>query len=211
MNNNKNISAYKMDIPTEIPRHINPEIQDPISKSVIYTFTTQDICIDNDGNILYKFPYSENTYWTNFKYSCYNITKNQPEQLEIGIELHTSDGYKYCIKPVEYLEDKKWYDTVWPIPSIYTFGTNASINFKVKPSSDTKSMYNIVISLLGFTDLFPKVENYLLLSPLDTYQFVFCNFEGDKNINGTIYNVEHYDYICQIINKSCGIRLIKRY
>ena len=196
-----------MDIPTDIPCRINPDIQDPISKSVIYTFTTKDFYLDNDKNILYRFPYSKDTYWTNFKYSCYNITKNRPEQLEFGIELRTTDGYKYCIKSVENLEDKKWYDTIWPIPSINTIGTDASIDFKITPPSDKNSIYNIVISLLGFIDLFPKVENYLLLSPFDTYQFVFSEYES----YGSIHNVEHYDYIRDIIKKACGIRLIKRY
>jgi hypothetical protein len=205
--------ALKMDIPTDIPRRINPDIQDPISKSVIYTFTSQDFYIDNDRNMLYRFPYSKNTYWTNFKYTCFNITKNQYEQLDIGIELKTSDSYKYTIKEMEVLEDKKWYDTVWPIPSIYTYGSDACIDFKIKPPSDNKSIYNIVISLLGFMDLFPKVENYLLLSSLDTYQFVFAKYEQDdlEGARGSIYNVEHYDYIREIIVKACGVRLIKRY
>jgi hypothetical protein len=201
-----------MDIPTDIPRYINPDIQDPISKSVIYTFTSRDFYLDNDKNILYRFPYSQNTFWTNFKYSCYNITKNQYERLEIGIELRTFNGYKYCIKPIDNLENKKWYDTIWPIPSINTIGTDASVDFKIIPPSDNKSTYNIIISLLGFTDLFPKVENYLLISSLDTYQFVFAKYEvDDLEPRGVIYNVENYDYIREIIVKACGIRLITRY
>jgi len=196
-----------MDIPTDIPTLINPHIQDYISKSVIYTFSTKDFYIDDEKNILYRFPYSKNTYWTNFKYSCFNITKNQQEHLEIGIELRTSDGYKYTIKSMEDLENKKWYDTVWPIPSIYTVGTEACIDFKIKPPSDNKSIYNVVISLLGFIDLFPNNNTYLLLSPFDTYQFIFSNFEN----GGSIHNVEHEDYIRDNINTSCIIPMISKY
>jgi hypothetical protein len=201
-----------MDIPTDIPRRINPDIQDPISKSVVYTFDTKDLYFDKDGNIIYNFPYSRATYWTNFKYSCYNTTKNEPEDLEIGLELNTSDNYQYEIIKIQPFENKKVYDTVWPIPSVNTVGRDASVYFKIKYPSEKNSRYSIIVSLIGFTDLFPKVENYLLLSPLDTYQFIFYKYERDDDEpRGSIWNVEHYDYICEIMTKACGIRLIKRY
>lgn len=201
-----------MEFPTDIPHLINPEIQDPVSKSVIYTFSTQDFLLDGEGNILYKFPYSKDTYWTNFTYSCYNITKNQPEELEIGIKLVTSDDYEYCVQMIHTRQAKVWYDTEWPFPSINTIGTSAGVYFKIKQPSDNESKYMIQVKLLGFMDLFPKVENYLLLSTLDTYQFVFAKYEmDDLPSRGVIYNVENYDYIREIIVKACGVRLIKRY
>jgi hypothetical protein len=202
-----------MDIPTDIPRRINPDIQDPISKSVVYTFDTRDLYFDKDGNIIYNFPYSKNTYWTNFKYTCYNITKNETEDLEIGLELNTSDNYQYEIIKMQTFENKTVYDTVWPIPSVNTVGRDAAVYFKIKYPSEMQSKYSIVVSLIGFTDLFPKVENYLLLSSLDTYQFIFCKYEQDDipESRGSIWNVEHYDYIREIMSKACGIRLIKRY
>jgi hypothetical protein len=198
-----------MDIPTDIPRRINPEIQDPVSKSVVYTFSAKDGHFDKEGNLIYKFPYSKDTYWTNFKYTCYNTTKNEPELLEIGLELVTSDGYSYCIQMLHERQDKVWYDTEWPFPSIYTFGSQAGLYFKVTLPSGN-SLYSINISLLGFEDLFPKVENYLLLSFLDTYQFEFSKFDSDDS-KDSIFNVEHNDYIRHIIKKACGIRMIKRY
>ena len=199
-----------MNIPTDIPRYINPEIKDPLTKSVVYTFQKQDITIDEEGNLLYKFPYSKDTYWTNFKYSCYDNTHNELRRLDIGIKLVTSNNYEYCIQMIHLREDKVWYDTEWPFPSVHTVGNTAGLYFKVKVPSDN-SKYTINISLLGFMDLFPKVTNYLLLSKLDTYQFVFAKYEQDDETNGVIYNVENYDYIREIIDKSCGIRLIKRY
>lgn len=201
-----------MDIPTDIPRRINPEIQDPISKSVLYTFSAKDKYRNDDGYLIYKFPYSKNTYWTNFKYTSYNNTTNQYLCLEIGLELVTNDGYTYCVQMLHDRENKKWYDTDWPLPSIKTLGEKAGIYFKVKPPSNNP-LYSITISLLGFEDLFPKVENYLLLSSLDTYQFVFSNFEKDNEDSqgGSIYTVEQYDYIRDTIKKACGVRLLKRY
>lgn len=199
-----------MNIPTDIPNRINPEIQDPISKSVIYSFTSKDVHHSYDGYLMYKFPYSKNTYWTNFKYTCYNTTKNEYSKLDIGIELVTNDNYTYCVQMIQEREDKVWYDTDWPFPSVKLAGSNAGLYFKVKPPSDN-SIYSINISLLGFMDLFPKVENYLLLSTLDTYQWVFSKFGKDDDECGSIYNVEHYDYIRDIVNKACGVRLIVRY
>jgi hypothetical protein len=202
-----------MEIPVEIPKRINPNMQDPISKSVVYSFDNTDVFFDKDGNIIYTFPFSKNTYWTNFKYSCYNITKDEPEDLEIGLELNTSDNYQYEIIKMQTFENKKVYETVWPIPSINTTGSDAYIYFKIKYPSERNSKYSLMLSLIGFLDLFPKVDNYLLLSPLDTYQFIFCKYENDTipESRGTIWNVEHYDYVREIITNACGIRLITRY
>ena len=222
LNNSK---LYKMNIPIDIPRRINPEIQDPISKSVVYSFTTKDSHINNTGYIMDQFPYSKNTYWTNFKYSCYNTVTGQAICLEIGLEIEATDQYKYCIQMLEEREDNKWYDTDWPFPSIKTAENKAGLYFKVKPPPDGVK-YSINISLLGFMDLFPRVENYLLLSPLDTYQFVFSNFENyDLDLSsGSIYSAKNYDYTCARaatvgfaysrnvnVNNACGVRLIKRY
>ncbi len=201
-----------MDIPTEIPKRINPLVQDYVSKSVIYTFDTKDVCFDKDGNILYRFPYSRDTFWTNFKYSCYNTKKEQYEKLRFEIILITTDEYEYNIKMLDRYDDKTWYDMDWPIPSINTSGSIGGIYFKVKPSIDTDSTYNIVISVLGFTDLFPKSEYYLLHSPLDIHQFVLSKFENDPEYpTGSIHNIEHYDYIREIIPKSHTIYMTKHY
>lgn len=201
-----------MYIPIDIPNRINSNIQDYISKSVIYTFDKKDIYYDKNENILYKFPYSKDTYWTNFKYSCYNMQYNTLELLDIEIILITTDGYEYNVKKNEHFNDKTWYDTEWPIPSNYTNESRAGIYFKIKSLIEPLTVYNIVISLLGFTDLFPSTENYLMISSIDTYQFVFSKFEQDyENTSGTIHNVEHYDYIKEIISDSCVIRLINSY
>ena len=192
-----------MNIPIDIPKRINPKIQDPISKSVIYYFPTKDSIIDTDGDILFKFPYSKDTFWTNFKYSYYGY--NEP--LEIGIKLITSNGYSYEIAPQIVREQMRWEDTIWPLPSIKT--ANGGIYLKIKPVTDNE----LSISLLGFMNLYPSVEHYLLISPIDTYQYVFSKTEYDLENSdlsiGSIHNVEHCNYIHNIINKSCGVRLIK--
>jgi hypothetical protein len=202
--------SHKMNIPIDIPRRINPAIQDPVSKSVVYSFTNRDAYLGDEGYHRYKFPYSKDTYWTNFKYSCYNIETNKPVRLEIGLELKTSDGFTYCVQMLHEREDRKWHHTEWPFPSVYTFGGPAGLYFKVKLPSNM-AIYSVNISLLGFMDLFPNVKNYLLLSTLDTYQFVFHKNEDDIENKSIISNVENYDYIRDIIGGACGIRLIARY
>ena len=199
-----------MAIPTEICSKINPDFKDPISKSIIYTFTAKDKFIDNQGCILYKFPYSKNTYWTNFKYNCYKGLSNQAVPVEIGIQLETTDKYTYCLQMIHEREPKVWYDTEWPLPSVYTEDFKAGLYFKIKLPADGED-YSLSISLLGFMDLFPDVKNYLLLSMFDTYQFIIHKNEEDGNQEGKIWNVENNIYIQNYIGSACGIRLIKRY
>lgn len=195
-----------MNIPTDIIPLINPTIQDPIKQSVIYTFSTKDVNFDKEGNILYRFPYSAKTFWTHFKYRCYNMTMNTDENIDIELILVTTDGYTYVLKSnVNRFSSNVWYDTEWPIPSIRN--VESGIYFRIKPLT-AKYKYNIVISLLGFTDLFPLSNHYLLVSPLNTYQFEISVF--DEGV-GSIYNVEHEDYIRGIIDKSCKILPIYQY
>lgn len=183
---------------------------DPISKSVVYTPQPEDYKADTDGSILVRFPYSKDTYWTNFRYKCYGPTQ---EQLNIGIVLITTDGCKYSISEPELREQRKWYDTTWPIPSVNT-PRQSGVYIWLTPPVDSKK-YVITISLLGFMDLFPKVENYLLLSAIDTYQFAFCKYEYEENAipleDGAIHDVNTYGYPHEIMVKAHGVRLIKRY
>jgi len=198
-----------MNFPVDIPKRINPQMADPVSKSVIYTPQPEDYTKDTDGNILVRFPYSKDTYWTNFRYTCYGPTQ---ESLTLGIILITSEGYTYKVSGPQIREQRKWYDTTWPIPSVYTNGETTGVYLWITPPADANK-YVITVSLLGFMDLFPKVENYLLLSPLDTYQFAFCKYELDDlpDARGAIYDVNTYGYIQEINIKTCGNRLINIY
>jgi hypothetical protein len=195
----------KMDFPVDIPLRINPNIQDPIAHSVVYSFQNENALEDARGYIVYKLPYSPNTFWTNFKYTYYGV--NDP-QIEIGIELDTSNDYNYNISYTQPRTAGEWYDTVWPIPSLNNPLNNGSVYIKVRVDSAFQRS-NFRLFLLGFTDLFPQVDHYLLLSASDLYQFVFhMNYE---DVNGTIFNVENFAYIQDFVNAAYGIRLISRY
>lgn len=132
---------------------------------------------------------------------------NNP-QIEIGIELDTSNDYNYNISYIQPREARVWHDTVWPIPSLNNPLNNGSIYIKVRVDSAFQRA-NFRLFLLGFTDLFPQVDHYLLLSARDTYQYVFhMNHEDEA---GTIFNVENLAYVQDLVNDAYGIRLIRRY
>jgi hypothetical protein len=208
-----------MDIPTGVALTINPTM-DALYNSVVYTFNDNDKLFTNNGDIMYKFPYSKGTWWTNFKYSVYPISN---QQLIISVVLITNEGYTYVISRESFIQQNEWNDTIWPLLSLNTSGNNynnynnyninnkSGLYFKIKPLKGDENIH-ISIKLVGFRNLFPKSENYILISPVKTYQFVFTEFENeDGTTDGTMYNVEHVDYIRDIINKSFLVYMLADY
>jgi hypothetical protein len=166
-----------------------------LSNSIIYTFTESSKLIDNDGNTLLRFPYSENTYWTGFKYKSTNYT------LDIEVILITNDGYTYTISHMSKRAIDTWHDTIWAIPSINS-GDCAGIFLLIR--APVESLKQIRFDLHGVMDLYPDVENYILMSEFNTYQFIFSKYDS---VYGTIYNVEHPDYIRGVIDDACKINV----
>jgi hypothetical protein len=193
-----------MFIPTDIPGRINPALEQPISKSIVYTFQNEDALTAHDGSLLFKVPYSKNTFWTNFKYAVPG-----DEQLTIGLELYTSDEYIYNIIPPTQCNPRSWHDTHWPLPSTNSQVNSGVIYIRVYSNSNYNLRHHLNLQILGFMDLFPVESNYILLTQNDTYQFVFYMNNGEGN--ATIYNVENQNYVHNIIHNSQGIRLISRY
>lgn len=198
-----------MDIPVHTATKINPYI-DALSKSIVYTF--REIHSTNDSYSFFKFPYVKNTCWTNFRYLYYDQS-GEPINSDINLEiiLITSDGYTYNIQNniQNNTSNNIWHETQWPIPSVNT-NDSGGLYFKVKLPSTAHTSFKI--HLLGFMDLFPEVDTYLLLASNDIYNFIFSkNIQDGIELNGTIYNVEHIDYIRSIISSSHGIRLTSTY
>lgn len=209
------IMDIMQDIPLNIPYAINPTIQNPSSKSIIYTFSPSDIIREQNGHILYRFPYSKNTVWTNFKYS---VWPSIGQQLIIGVTLVTSDNSIYSLGYDMFTQQNDWYNIDWPIPSTKTRNNTESyegIYLKIKPIAGDENI-NINIQILGFIDLFPKVQNYILTSQNNAqeaiYEFVFTQHykENEENFD-TIYNVEHIDYIRNILPTSYLIYPVRYY
>jgi hypothetical protein len=198
-----------MILPTDIPARINPRMQDPVAHSVVYSFPNEDVIYTHDGAYLYKLPYSRDTFWTNFKFSLYGVDN---AELAIGIEIMTSDDFIYDIAPIVPRRAITWHDTVWPLPSANSGQNNGAFYIRVRPSSAAPfDLQNFRLQVLGFTGLFPRSQNYLLLTERYTYQFVFYMNEGEQQPNARTYNVENDAYIQDIVNNAQGIRLINQY
>jgi hypothetical protein len=147
-----------MDIPTRIAAAINPGHDDYIARSVVYTFNKLSAYDATDTHYIFRFPYSANTFWTNYKYVMHSSEKSSLNHLKIGIKVKLQNGEKYTISPSDELEPSKWYSiSHWVIPSVRPNSDNY-IYFKVSKTSD-----EFRISLLGFTNLLPDASSYTLL------------------------------------------------
>lgn len=144
-----------MNIPVDFVKDINPNLIDPLSKSTVYTFSPGSHQTNNSNELLFKFPYSENTYWTHFKYA----TSLPNTVLESELSIVTDDGYKFIILQHHPRFPSMWYDTVWPLPSINASGGGAGIYLKIKPS---ETPVDIIVHLSGFVDLLPSVDQYII-------------------------------------------------
>jgi hypothetical protein len=192
-----------MDIPISVPLSINPHMNDILYKSNIIHFKYKDALYRNNGSLVYYFPYSPNTFWTNFKYKCYEIGSNIKKQMNIGVELNTNDNYMYNIVKQQDLEYDIWHELDWPIPSTYVTNKQSGVYFVVNiPTNIFGEKLNVTfeITLLGFIDLFPKSTIYLLKSSMNTYQFLFSDYttNSDSNNSSVIMNVENQCYVDDI-------------
>lgn len=196
-------------LPTDTPARINPHMQDPIQYSVVYSFPNENVIHAHDGTYLYKLPYSRDTFWTNFKFNLYGVDN---AELDIGIEINTSNDFIYDIAPLAARRAATWHDTVWPLPSANSGQNNGAFYIRVRPNPAVPfQLPNFRLQILGFMDLFPRSQNYLLLTERYTYQFVLYMNEGEQQPNARIYNVENEVYIEDIVNNAQGIRLISQY
>jgi hypothetical protein len=149
-------------IPLQIPRKIKPQLADPIKHSVIYSFSDHDMVDRNNDYLLYMFPHSECTYWTNFKFSQY-VTN------EVWIEVILIDktGEKQTIG-AEAVQ-KRWHPLYWAMPSIKSVDRSG---YYLKVHHEPGITPQMVITLLGFIEIYPIMPTYLLLDEEDQCQFV---------------------------------------
>jgi hypothetical protein len=168
-----------MNIPIDFIKHINPNLVDPLSKSTVYTFAPGSHQCNDNRELLFKFPYSENTYWTHFKYA----TSKPNTILESELIIVTDDGHESVILHLHPRFPSKWYDTVWPLPSVNT--SISAIYLKIKPSPDN---VDIIVHLSGFVDLLPSVEQYIITAVnAPSTQLAI------SRKHNTIYKIEDYE------------------
>lgn len=207
-----------MNIPTNIPRRINKSVNNVESLSVVYIPQEDKHIYEDDGSILIRFPYSKNTFWTNFKYSCLNQNNIK---LKTELIIKTSNDHMYTVLTINETEQNQWHDTKWAIPSVNTIDHDAGIYLKLYNCRDLPK-YTIRISILGFLHIYPDVIQYFLLSQQNTYLFIFNTCVKDESIaikrerererkrNGSIYSIEQTEHMYTSHN-SYGIRLIDSY
>ena len=189
-----------MNIPIDFIKNINPNLTDPISKSTVYTFAPGSHQYSNSSEVrelLFKFPYSENTYWTHFKYA----TSLPNTVLDVELLVVTEYDQECVILPLKARQPSTWHDTIWPLPSINTSG-GAGIYLKIKPLTDQfqrnlsilpqgvrTDNLDIIVHLSGFVDLLPIVEQYVIMPATNTPLIQLALSRG----NNTIYRLEDYD------------------
>ena len=169
-----------MNIPIDFIKNINPNLIDPISKSTVYTFAPGSHQCNDNRELLFKFPYSENTYWTHFKYA----TSLPNTVLESELLVVTEYGQECVILPLHTRQPSTWHDTIWPLPSINTSG--GAIYLKIKPPLTS---VDIIVHLSGFVDLLRSVEQYVIMPGANTPLIQLALSKG----NNTIYRLEDYD------------------
>jgi hypothetical protein len=170
-----------MNIPIDFIKNINPNLVDPLSKSTVYTFAPGSHQCNENRELLFKFPYSENTYWTHFKYA----TSLPNTVLDVELLVVTEYGQECVILPLHTRQPSTWHDTIWPLPSINTSG--GAIYLKIKPP--TADNLDIIVHLSGFVDLLPVVEQYVIMPATNTPLIQLALSRG----NNTIYRLEDYD------------------
>lgn len=171
-------------IPVQIPYKIRPELTDPIGHSVIYTFTSNDMVEYDHDYILYRVPHAPCTYWTNFRFN---------QKFNIELIMITTEGTTHSLttqnKPAE------WHDTVWPLPSIDTIdqsGYYMKIYDCHEPGNALQE--DVMITMVGFIDLFPTSSTYQLISTEQACQFIIIKEDPtsyEKNIKerGSIHHM----------------------
>ena len=201
-----------MNIPIDFIKNINPNLVDPLSKSTVYTFVPGSHQCNENRELLFKFPYSENTYWTHFKYA----TSLPNTVLDVELLVVTEYGQECVILPLHTRQPSTWHDTIWPLPSINTSG--GAIYLKIKPPTDKfqrnlsilpqgvrtdefqrnlsilpqgvrTDNLDIIVHLSGFVDLLPVVEQYVIMPATNTPLIQLALSRG----NNTIYRLEDYD------------------
>ena len=169
-----------MNIPIDFVKNINPNLTDPLSKSTVFTFVPGSHQCNDANELLFRFPYSENTYWTHFKYA----TSLPNTVLDVELLIIADDGEEHVILPLQARHPSIWHDTIWPLLSVNT--SAGAIYFKIKPPL---TPVDIIIHLSGFVDLLPNFKRYLIVPSANTPRIQLAI---SKETN-TIYRVDNYE------------------
>lgn len=158
------------------------------NKSVKYSLTRNNIVERTSEYITYRFPYSKNTFWTNFRLAHFGQNGMQKKTPSVEIIIITVDGTEYTTQ--SYNDSvPKWNTISNPIPSMEydEDGIRMGVYFRVH-LSEKEDIHNMPFHLIGFIDLFPSTP-YYQYTYNHNIQYVFLQSNGNNNKYGVILTV----------------------
>ena len=167
--------------PAQISHKIRPEIDDPTRYLVTYTFSPNDMVEYDHDYILYRIPHSPCTYWTHFQLH---------QETKIDLIMITTEGTTHSITTRSQTEG--WHSTIWPLPSIDTID-QSGYYFKIYDRHEP-GVTHMIITMLGFIDLFPASPVYQLVGSDQACQYIIIKEDPtsyEKNIKerGSIHHM----------------------
>ena len=164
-----------MTIPLHLPTLLRPSCKDPKQTSIHYSFSDEDIVEQDYHSTMYRIPYSPETFWTHFQF-----TNQCSSSIQIEIFLITANGESHTIVSPMTRNEKQWYDTCWPLPSVSTADHSGLYLRLIYPKiiQPGESDPCVSLTLLGFLYLFPSQMTYLLYHE---QQMQFAFLHGEKN------------------------------
>lgn len=183
-------------IPTDIAIYVNPNIQNPIGKSHIYTIsvsiregmTSVEIPFPSSGSSDDGLMQQMQITWTQFKYVYTGDCS-----LKFSIVFKCSGQY-IQISPPTSIQQRYWCSLTFPIPGINT----DDIVLRIECDDMQERREELRIDLLGFTDLLPRSIAYGFMSENNNIKYLLTKngLEDEKyyiyrdNIGIRIVNYE---------------------
>lgn len=205
------MSAVPMEIPTHVAQQINPDMENPVGVSCVYTFNDDFYLNEDDTNDTltrkFEFPYSRSTYWTQFRYAW----NNNHRPLDVDLYVVDDNGSVH----VSFLGRKgqnMWHDLPFPIPSVRFSSENCKIYLKIRtsiPHINTNHVH-IRVKLLGFQNLIRNHHEELVYSVMNTDSPEHAAFIIYPENNGHTYNITNNPYKIRDIEFSTNSTYLTR-
>ena len=142
----------------------------PWNTMIQYTFKDQDDTKNTEEIRAYRIPYSDRTFWTNFRIGAFHANGIlQTDNIVAQIVLRTSDGADIAVIPWKEYPPQRWWSTRWAIPSL-SFAEGCGVWIEVK-TKDSIGLYRV--ELQGFQEMYPQSDHYVLLDENDRRCFLF--------------------------------------
>jgi hypothetical protein len=204
-----------MEIPTELALTVNGALQDPLSKSIVYTFTmnqTDKYTLVNGNNtydedqLSILFPYSNDTFWIQIR-AAYFTESNNDYNLSYMLQITYDNGHVYYVTPELNLHKSTWQPLKFPVPSIKADVAAAKLIIKAPNGFFTNHKNTFRLFFLGFEDLYPKSPKYTYISSRNNNPNPWNTtlvFDHTNPNTDSIYIINYAD----IDNSHCQLRSI---